>query len=300
MVSATHTQIGFRPVFILMLACLAILSSCASKKKVISSSANTGVAYQVTSVDVQALENSDFQFANQLGYSLRQSVGRPENRLNKKVSLYVSVLPLGPLNKPSLALAQQILTLGSATANVNVSVVDYATGEILQAARFTASSTSDDPSIASVVIEEKLIAQIRVFLGLNLTPPRQVSNYKNTNRVSVVIDDDFTDGDEIDPAVLKPKALVSDPLLNGEITSETSVSDLVTETKEADKEMLSEAKEMKKVVTEEMVKQEPYVAPVEEKVMPKVQAPTAIETDDDDGELCIVTVDNDCLGVPGN
>ena len=105
---------------------------------------------------------------------------------------------------------------------------------------------------------------------------------------------------------------MADPLLNGEITPQTSVNELRKKTKKVDDEMTSEAKEMKKIVEEELAKkpvvakpkvekpkmEKPAVVPMvktEEKVMPKEIEP-AVE-DDDDGELCIVTVENDCLAV---
>ena len=283
-----------KPMWLILIACMMILSSCANKNRTVSNTPAAGPVYQITRVDVAALDSSGHGFANQLAYALQNSLGTPRNGYAQKAKLYVRVLPIGTLRDPNWALATRVANLGGPTVSVNVRLADDVTGATLNSAQLSAVSTSDDPTTGAIVLEEKIVAQIRQFVGLNLYAPRPISN-DNQNAV-------YSDDNE--PTTLVPtlKPRMADPLLNGEITPQTSVNDLRKKTKKVDDEMTSEAKEMKRIVEEELnakpviaepKMEKPDVVPMvktEEKVMPKVE-------DDDDGELCIVTVDNDCLAV---
>ncbi|MBO6919737.1 MAG: hypothetical protein JJ858_15020 [Rhizobiaceae bacterium] len=290
-----NTRFRIKPLSLVILACMMILSSCANKNRTVSNTPAAGPTYHITRVDVASLDASGQGFANQLSYALQNSLGSPRNGVVKKAKLYVRVLPIGTLRDPNRALAVRVANLGGPTVSVNVRLADDVTGATLNSAQLSASSTSDDPTTAAIVLEEKIVAQIRRFVGLNYYAPRPISNdYRN----GAVYDD------ENKPTTLVPtlKPRMADPLLNGEITPQTSVNGLRKKTKKVDDEMTSEAKEMKRIVEEELNAkpviaeprmEKPDVVPVvktEEKVMPKVE-------DDDDGELCIVTVDNDCLAV---
>ncbi len=290
-----NNKFHIKPVWLVILACMMVLSSCANKNRTVSNTPAAGPTYQITRVDVAALDASGQGFANQLSFALQNSLGTPPGGFAKKAKLYVRVLPIGTLRDPNWALATRVANLGGPTVSVNVRLADDVTGATLNSAQLTATSTSDDPTTGAIVLEEKIVAQIRRFVGLNLYPPRPISNNYNN---SAVYDDDNK------PTTLVPtlKPRMADPLLNGEITPQTSVNDLRKKTKKVDDEMTSEAKEMKRIVEEELnakpvipepKMEKPEVVPMvkpEEKVMPKVE-------DDDDGELCIVTVDNDCLAV---
>jgi hypothetical protein len=290
-----NDKFRIKPVWLVILACMMVLSSCANKNRTVSTAPAAGPTYQITRVDVAALDASGQGFANQLSFALQNSLGTPQGGFAKKAKLYVRVLPIGTLRDPNWALVTRVANLGGPTVSVNVRLADDVTGATLNSAQLTATSTSDDPTTGAIVLEEKIVAQIRRFVGLNLYPPRPISNdYRN----SAVYDDDEK------PTTLVPtlKPRMADPLLNGQITPQTSVKDLQQKTKKVDDEMTSDAKEMKRIVEEELnakpvipetVMEKPEVVPMvrtEEKVMPKVE-------DDDDGELCIVTVDNDCLAV---
>lgn len=305
------SKFRIRPLWLVMVACMMVLSSCASKKKTVSTSPVAEATYQITRVDVAALDASGNGFANQLAFALRNSLGTPRNGLAKKAKLYVRVLPIGTIRDPNWALAARVANLGGPTVSVNVRLADDVTGETLNSAQLSAYSTSDNPRTGAIVLEEKIVAQIRQFVGLNLYAPRPISNADPDNSAYVPNTQNNTANT---PTTLVPtlKPRMADPLLNGEITPKTSVNDLRKKTKKVDEEMTLEAQEMKKIVEEELSRkpvvaepkmekpkmEKPAVVPMvktEEKVMPKKVEPTV--EDDDDGELCIVTVENDCLAV---
>lgn len=302
------TRFRIKPVWLAIVACMMVLSSCANKNKTVSTAPSAGPTYQITRVDVASLDASGSGFAKQLVFALRNSLGTPRNGFAQKAKLYVRVLPIGTLRDPNLALAARVANLGGPTVSVNVRLADDVTGATLNSATLSAYSTSDDPRTGAIVLEEKIVAQIRRFVGLNLYAPRPIANANQGNNVYV------PDTQDDEPTTLVPtlKPRMADPLLNGEITPQTSVNELRKKTKKVDDEMTSEAKEMKKIVEEELSKkpvvaepkmekpkmEKPVVVPMvktEEKVMPKKVEPAA--EDDDDGELCIVTVENDCLAV---
>lgn len=296
------SKFQIRPLWLVILACMMVLSSCASKKKTVATAPVVEETYQITRVDVAALDLSGNGFANQLAFALRNSLGTPRNGFAKKAKLYVRVLPIGTIKDPNWALAARVANLGGPTVSVNVRLADDVTGATLNSAQLSAYSTSDDPRTGAIVLEEKIVAQIRQFVGLNLYAPRPISNSGSDNS-------DYVPNASITPTTLVPtlKPRMADPLLNGEITPKTSVNDLRKKTKKVNEEMTLEAQEMKKIVEEELSKkpvvpapkmETPAVVPMvktEEKLMPKVVEPKV--EDEDDGELCIVTVDNDCLAV---
>lgn len=307
----TGSKVRIRPIWLVVVACMMVLSSCASKKKTISTAPVAEASYQITRVDVAALDISGNGFAQQLAFALRNSLGMPRSGFAKRAKLYVRVLPIGTIRDPNWALAARVANLGGPTVSVNVRLADDVTGATLNSAQLSAYSTSDDPRTGAIVLEEKIVAQIRQFVGLNLYAPRPMSNADSDNSVYL---SNTQNSAANTPATLVPtlKPRMADPLLNGEITPKTSVNDLRKKTKKVDDEMTLEAQEMKKIVEEELSKkpvvrepkmekpkmEKPKVVPMvktEEKVMPKKVEPT-IE-DDDDGELCIVTVENDCLAV---
>jgi hypothetical protein len=298
---------------------LAILAGCASKPRE-TTTQSQGNAYSIIAVDVTALDPSNARFANQLETALNQSAGRPSAYYGRAAKLYVRVLPIASLSNPSFGLVHRAASLNAPTTTINVRISDPSTGATFESAQFRASSTSDDLTTASYVMEERLVAQIRRFIGLNGIAPYPVKNIKKPSstqikknnypdNVTVLTDDDLNG-----PVNYEAKIKASDPLLNGNINSQTSVKELMVKTKKTNDAMDKDAKAMKQAVEKElMVKPLPKAKPriieqTQPKSQPKTQAAPAataapkIEAagNDDDGELCIVTVDNDCLAVPGN
>lgn len=308
------TKFRIKPVWLAIVTCMMVLSSCANKNRTVSTAPASGPTYQITRVDVAALDATGNGFAKQLTYALQNSLGTPRNGYAKKAKLYVRVLPIGTLRDPNWALASRVANLGGPTVSVNVRLADDVTGATLNSTQLNATSTSDDPTTGSIVLEEKIVAQIRQFVGLNLYAPRPISS---STRDNSAYDANSQLGDADAPTTLVPtlKPRLADPLLNGDITPQTSVNELRKKTKMVDKEMTLEAQEMKKVVEEELAKkpvvaepivvkpkmEKPVVVPMvktEDKVMTKTLEPPV--EDVDDGELCIVTVENDCLAVTSN
>jgi hypothetical protein len=303
------TSLGYRFKFvstiILLIASVGVLSSCASKKKDYSSRDNR-FPLNVVEVDVSSLDPAGDEFARQLEYNLKQSVGSPSFTATRNVTLNVQTHPNGVLDKSTKSLFRQVTSLGGTSVTATVRVMDSTTGASLRYEQITSSSTKDDIEIANLFIEEDLIAQIRSILGLTLYPPRPISYVATSiNNSAVQSRDDAK-------LVYSPEQQVADPLLNGQITPETRSDDIMEQVKEMDKKMSADAKEMKRKVNKEakMVKDalmEDVVAPEKKTTMdeaaPLKKMDKSMMKDDDvekaiagESDLCIVTVDNDCLG----
>lgn len=285
MLFSRTVQVGNKPIIAILLLLALVLSSCASKRKAVNT--QTGSVYTITHVNVAALGLGDEGFASQLERGLLMSAGRPASYYGHRAKLWVRVLPIGSSQSANL------FSLGSANVKINVRISDHASGKTLEAVEFSASSTSDDPTTAYIVIEEKLIAKIRSLIGLNAIPPHPVNVENDASMYAPSTgmggDDDL---ERLDPTILyEPKARVADPLLNGQINAETKVKDLVIESDQSNAAMEKDAAEMKKLVEEEMA-----VKPEEKFVSEPKMEPLPQEND---SELCIVTVENDCLATPG-
>lgn len=312
-------RFGKSPIRILAFISLAILAGCASKPKV-TPTQSQGDAYTIVAVDVTALDPANSRFANQLETALNRSAGRPSAYYGKAAKLYVRVLPIASFRKPSLGTVRRVVSIDAPTTTINVRISDPTTGATFESAQFRASSTSDDPTTASYVMEERLVAQIRQLVGLNGIAPYPIKNVVRSKPTQIIANEYpdnvtvLTNDDLNGPINYEAKIKASDPLLNGNINSQTSVKELMVKTKKTNDAMNKDADAMKKAVEKElMVKPLPKAEPrIIEQTMPATKAasePAAktmtspkVETanDDDDGELCIVTVDNDCLAVPGN
>lgn len=294
-------------VITLMIGTMGILSSCASKPKEYSAKTNP-FPYNVVAIEVISLDPAGDEFARQLEYNLMQAVGSPAFAAARDVNLQVQTHPNGMLDKSTKSLFRQITSLGGASVTATIRIMDSEDGSSLNYEQITSSSTQDDIEIANLFIEEDMIAQIRAILGLTLYPPRPISNIEESFGSAQAEDAN------VGKLVLKPKQQLADPLLNGQITPETKSKTLMQQVKESDEKMTSEAIEMKQKVNSEpkMVKDvlmQDIAAPKKELMMDKemssekkmdevmMKAEDTVEEDIiSDSDLCIVTVENDCLG----
>lgn len=292
----------FLSVITLLIGSMVILSSCASKKKDYSSKTNS-FPYNVVEINVTSLDPAGDEFARQLEYHLEQSVGGPAFAAARNVKLHVQTHPNGILDKSTKSLFRQVTSLGGTSVTATIRLMDSETGNSLKYDQITSSSAKDDIHVANLFIEEDLIAQIRAILGLTIYPPRPISKLENA--YSTMPDKDAE-------LVFKPKRQFADPLLNGQITSETNSSDVMSEIKETDKRMSTDAMVMKRKVNKESkmvrdVLMEDMVAPKEKPMADKemssqkktdpMMKDTAVEEELlNESDLCIVTVENDCLG----
>lgn len=294
-------------VIILLIGSMGILSSCASKKKDYTAKTNP-FPYNVVDVAVTSLDPAGDEFAMQLEFNLKQAVGGPAFTEARSVNLIVQTHPNGMLDKSTKSLFRQITSYGGTSVTATIRLMDSEDGSSLKYEQITSSSTKDDIEIANLFIEEDMIAQIRAILGLTIFPPRPISyvetsvNARQSERLS---------GAKL---VFKPKPQGADPLLNGQITSQTKSSDVMKQVKKMDKRMSSDAIDMKRKVNGEakMVKDvlmEDMPAHKEETMLDKEialekkMAETMKKVDDaleeetiEESDLCIVTVENDCLG----
>lgn len=294
----------FISVIIGLVVSMGVLSSCASKKKDYTSKTNP-FPYNVVEVNVASLDPSGDEFARQLEFNLKQSVGGPAFAAKRNVKLYVQTHPNGVLDKSTKSLFRQVTSLGGASVTATIRIMDSEDGSSLRYEQITSSSAKDDIEIANLFIAEDMISQIRAILGLTLYPPRPISF------VSTSVDTGLPPDTEL---IFKPKQQISDPLLNGQITPQTRSVDIMKQIKANDEKMSSEAIKMKKKVNTEakMVKDilmedisAPQSKPMLDKemsmekkaddVMMKAEE-VAEDNAIDDNDLCIVTVENDCLG----
>lgn len=282
-----------------LIGTMGLLSSCASKQKDYSSKTNP-FPYNVVSIDVTSLDPAGDEFARQLEFNLNQSVGSPAFTAARNVNLLVQTHPNGMLDKSTKSLFRQITSYGGTSITATIRLMDSEDGSSLKYEQITSSSTKDDIEIANLFIEEDMIAQIRAILGLTMYPPRPISNVATSINTFQTVD---ADGANL---ILKPEQQISDPLLNGQITPETKSGDIMQQIKDSDEKMTSDAKIMKKkvnneakmvkdVLMENMAKPEKEVMN-DEKMVKTVMKDDDVAKDDFIGDLCIVTVENDCLG----
>lgn len=294
-------------VIMLLIGSMGILSSCASKKKDYTAKTNP-FPYNVVDVSVTSLDPAGDEFAMQLEFNLKQAVGSPAFAEARDVILYVQTHPSGVLDQSAKSLFRQVQSLGGANVTATIRIMDSEDGSSLNYEQITSSSTKDDIEIANLFIEEDMIAQIRAILGLTIFPPRPISyvetsvNARQSERLN---------GAKL---VFKPKQQRADPLLNGQITSQTKSSDIMKQVKEMDKRMSSDAIDMKRkvngeakmvkdVLMEDMPAQKEETMLDKEIALEKKMADTMKKVDDaleeetiEESDLCIVTVENDCLG----
>lgn len=297
----------FLSLIILLVGSMGILSSCASKKKDYTAKTNP-FPYNVVAVDVSSLDPTGDEFARQLEFSLKQAVGGPALDASRDVRLQVQTHPNGVLDRSVMSLFRQITSLNGASVTATVRLLDGKTGNSVKYDQITSSSSKDDIQVANIFIAEDMIAQIRAILGLTIYPPRPVSFIASPTK-------QIPAEKEKPEPIPKPQLQYADPLLNGQITPETETMDLIKQIKESDEKMSTDSKVMKKKVNNEakMVRdilKESMTAPEKEVMKDKNMSSgekmvktmmddsgEAKDTLDDDGALCIVTVENDCLGV---
>jgi len=275
------------------------LASCADRNRTYKSN-NT--RYYVTSVAVYGTDPAGDAFARQLQFNLQNSIGSASEYFARKVNLFIQILPSSARDQSLSSLARKISSFGAASVSASVRVLDSETGDILEYQVLTASSTRDDAQTAYTSIGEDMIAQIRALLGLNLVSPHPVPNIAPQNKTYPMM----SPGSQVNrmdvPSLPQRQA---DPLLNGQITPETTITDLMKQTKQVDEEMTDEAVQMKKMVIEQTEKMtdnaaapKPEMSDEAEDFVKEVEMSKPEDTGvlkDDDGELCIVTVENDCL-----
>lgn len=294
----------FSIIFTLMVS-LGVLSSCASKGKKYSSKTNP-FPYNVVSVNVTSLDPAGDEFARHLEFHLKQSAGSPAFAKARNVKLRISTHPNGMLDKSTKSLFRQVTSLGGTSVTATIRLIDHENGASLKYEQITSSSTKDDIEVANMFIAEDMIAQIRAILGLTMYPPRPISNAP----ISVEPHDAAL--------IFKPEHQMADPLLNGQINPSKKPANLSKQIKDMNDKMSSESMQMKRKVNNEAkmvrdVLMEDMAAP-EKDVMPKKEMKREMEAMKKDvaaqedaadseaadndalGDLCIVTVENDCLG----
>lgn len=290
------------------------------------------VPYSVQRVTVVSSDPSTDQFAKELHYHLQNSVGRPRGSPGQPVDLMVQVLPSGLFDQSVRTILSKIKHLGAATVYANVRIMDHRNGMPIKDRQITASSTSDMVRVSNAKIAEDMIAQIRAMLGLGLTAPHPIANrtaartgfsysqngfvpssaYDNGMYSNNVVEDggfQLSDSDEvllqrieqIDSAMTadaqEMRSFVNREMQNQSATGSSTVETTpeVTSVSEPLIDIVDSQNDKQPLIDDMTVSASRAPDFVTEPTVNPLDSPLSLDTSPND--LCIVTAENDCLGV---
>lgn len=264
---------------LVFLAAAALLTACAGRPKPLEPT----TPFTVTEVRVSTQSMADFGFADRLQRRLDATVGR--STANAGVA---SILRIVVLDRSAQEGQMWFFNAASRSAALDLVVVDAATGQVLKSSIVQASSASRNGQAAEAVLVDRLVADIRMLLGLSGAPPHPVGGVKR----AVAWPGPKPEG--VDTGELTDAALIADPLLNGTVTPTTPSLGPVPAAAPAldlSRPLLTPAQPEEPIAPVEPVNMpETFALPATPPTIPAQPQPAAATGD----EPCIITLDNDC------